>query len=136
MNLQEADDMRFYQSSGPFELGPGESAEIVVAYIAGAPVPGTYNMGTRLPVGEVTDTTRAIEAVMGRGYDVPGFPSLFANSRTARAAASSRRSRSHVEDGSRHAFMCEPFHSLVHHEIVSDDGISFICIQIELRMPW
>ena len=85
VNLQEADDMRFYQSSGPFELGPGEAAEIVVAYVAGAPVPGTYNMGTRLPVGEVTDTTRAVEAVMGRGYDVPGFPSLFANARTAQA---------------------------------------------------
>src|SRR5690606_12664917 len=58
-------------------------AEIVVAYVAGAPVPGTYTKGTVVPIGSVTDTTRAIEKVMGRGYDVPGFPSLFANARIA-----------------------------------------------------
>ncbi|MGH7444582.1 MAG: hypothetical protein ACREKM_06885, partial [Longimicrobiales bacterium] len=85
VNLAAPDDMRFYQSSGPFELGPGESAEIVVAYVAGAPVPGTYTKGEVIPVGDVADTTRAIEKVMGRGYDVPGFPSLFANAQTAQA---------------------------------------------------
>ena len=85
VNIQNPADMRFYQSSGPFELSPGEEAEIVVAYIAGAPVPGTYTKGTVIPVGQVTDTTRAIERTMGRGYNVPGFPSLFANARTAQA---------------------------------------------------
>ena len=29
--------------------------------------------------------SRAIEAVMGRGYDRPGFPSLFANANAAQA---------------------------------------------------
>ncbi len=85
VNIATPDDMRFYQSSGPFELAPGEEAEIVVAYVAGAPVPGTYTKGVVIPVGQVTDTTRAIERAMGRGYDVPGFPSLFANARTAQA---------------------------------------------------
>src|SRR5690606_31849751 len=46
VNLAGPDDMRFYQASGPFELEPGEVAEIVVAYVAGAPVPGTYTKGT------------------------------------------------------------------------------------------
>jgi hypothetical protein len=35
---QAQDDARFYQSSGPFDLGPGESQTIVVAYIHAAPV--------------------------------------------------------------------------------------------------
>ncbi len=85
VNLQSPDDMRFYQSAGPFSLAPGESADIVVAYIAGAPVPGTYNMGTVIPVGDVTNPNRAIEATMGRGHDQAGFPSLFANALIAQA---------------------------------------------------
>ena len=35
---QAQDDARFYQSSGPFDLHPGESQTIVVAYIQAAPV--------------------------------------------------------------------------------------------------
>ncbi|MDP3911700.1 MAG: hypothetical protein Q8Q14_15045 [Gemmatimonadales bacterium] len=35
---QEQADARFYQASGPFTLGPGQSATIVVAYIQAAPV--------------------------------------------------------------------------------------------------
>lgn len=35
---QAQDDARFYQASGPFDLGPGESQTIVVAYIHAAPV--------------------------------------------------------------------------------------------------
>jgi hypothetical protein len=35
---QEAADSRFYQSSGPFTLAPGEAATIVVAYLHAAPV--------------------------------------------------------------------------------------------------
>jgi hypothetical protein len=85
VNIEEADDVRFYQSSGPFELAPGEEAEIVVAYIGSAPVPGTYTKGEVTPVGSPIDEDRQIEKVMGRGYDVPGFPSLFANALTAQA---------------------------------------------------
>lgn len=35
---QAQDDARFYQASGPFDLHPGESQTIVVAYIQAAPV--------------------------------------------------------------------------------------------------
>jgi hypothetical protein len=35
---QVAEDARFYQSSGPFTLAPGEAATIVVAYVHAAPV--------------------------------------------------------------------------------------------------
>src|SRR3954468_12367366 len=35
---QASDDIRFFQSSGPMDLQPGESKTIVVAYIAAAPV--------------------------------------------------------------------------------------------------
>ena len=35
---QEEEDTRFYQSSGPFDLVPGEFSTIVVAYVHGAPV--------------------------------------------------------------------------------------------------
>ncbi|MBI4538427.1 MAG: hypothetical protein HY704_02805 [Gemmatimonadetes bacterium] len=85
VNLAGPADMRFYESSGPFTLRPGQSAEIVVAYIAGAPVPGTYLKGRVISVGNVADTTRAIEKVMGRGFVKPGFPSLFQNAKTAQA---------------------------------------------------
>ena len=30
------------------------------------------------------------------------------------------------DDGYRHAFTCEPFHNLVQHNIISDDGVSFM----------
>jgi hypothetical protein len=35
---EEAEDLRFYQSSGPITLAPGEAASIVVAYVHAAPV--------------------------------------------------------------------------------------------------
>jgi len=38
INNGQADDMRFFQASGPLTLGPGEFASIVVAYIFAAPV--------------------------------------------------------------------------------------------------
>jgi hypothetical protein len=38
VNLQTPTDMRFYQSSGPFDLAPGQFGSIVVAYIFAAPV--------------------------------------------------------------------------------------------------
>ncbi len=84
VDLASRADTRFIESSGPFSLKPGESAQIVVAYVAGAPVPGTYVKGTPIPIGSVADTTRPIEKVMGRGYDQP-FPSLFTNARNAQA---------------------------------------------------
>jgi hypothetical protein len=38
INNGSPDDMRFFQSSGPLELGPGQFGSIVVAYIFAAPV--------------------------------------------------------------------------------------------------
>jgi hypothetical protein len=38
VNISSPADMRFFQSSGPLSLGPGESGTIVVAYIFAAPV--------------------------------------------------------------------------------------------------
>ncbi len=38
INNGQPDDMRFFQSSGPLTLGPGEFSSIVVAYIFAAPV--------------------------------------------------------------------------------------------------
>lgn len=78
-------DVRFIESSGPFTLKPGESAQIVVAYVVGAPVPGTYVKGTPVGIDNPADSTRPIEKVMGRGYDQPGFPSLFASAKNAQA---------------------------------------------------
>ena len=50
--VQTQADARFYQASGPFDLPPGASATIVVAYINAAPVkvPGV-NPGGDLPPG-------------------------------------------------------------------------------------
>ena len=45
-------DARFYQASGPFDLGPGQSQTIVVAYIQAAPVKTAgVTQGTTLPPG-------------------------------------------------------------------------------------
>ncbi|MEZ0332682.1 MAG: hypothetical protein ACAI18_01635, partial [Gemmatimonadales bacterium] len=38
VNIGSPADMRFFQSSGPLSLGPGESGTIVVAYVFAAPV--------------------------------------------------------------------------------------------------
>lgn len=76
-------DTRFFESSGPFTMGPGESAVIVVAYVHAAPVQsypgmGTYSLtpfiggnmvpgfaieGSRLVAG--TDTLRALDRAAG-----------------------------------------------------------------------
>jgi hypothetical protein len=71
---QDPADTRFYQASGPFRLGPGEEATIVVAYTHGAPVriPG-YTIGTRVRPGipsetpgvHAGDTLRWIERMAG-----------------------------------------------------------------------
>ena len=50
--MQTQADARFYQASGPFDLAPGASATIVVAYIQAAPVKVTgVNPGGDYPPG-------------------------------------------------------------------------------------
>src|SRR6266550_3715276 len=64
--VQSKADARFYQASGPFNLAPGHSATIVVAYIQAAPVktPGVAPGGNLVPGVPFTgdsifaDTTR------------------------------------------------------------------------------
>jgi hypothetical protein len=75
---QASDDIRFFQSSGPMDLKPGESKTIVVAYIAAAPVnvpaiagrsqnfdlkPAFPAQPTALALG--TDTLRSVDRVFG-----------------------------------------------------------------------
>jgi len=76
---QASDDIRFFQSSGPLSLKPGQSATIVVAYIAAAPVNVPAIAGRSLtfdlkpswpaqpwrmgPLG--TDTLRSVDRVFG-----------------------------------------------------------------------
>ncbi|MGD8728033.1 MAG: hypothetical protein PVH40_10330, partial [Gemmatimonadales bacterium] len=73
--VQIPDDIRFFQSTGPFSLGPGESATIVVAYVFAWPVasavepvgsyvaPGIPPAGPDLVAG--TDTLRRIDRAAG-----------------------------------------------------------------------
>jgi hypothetical protein len=75
---QSSDDIRFFQSSGPMDLKPGESKTIVVAYINAAPVntpaiasrgqaldlkPGFPAQPTALATG--ADTLRSVDRVFG-----------------------------------------------------------------------
>ncbi len=73
---QTAVDTRFFESSGPFTLNPGEAAVIVVAYVHAAPVasavapfiggnmgPGFPIEGSRLVLG--TDTLRNVDRAAG-----------------------------------------------------------------------
>lgn len=76
---QATDDIRFFQSSGPLTLLPGQSQTIVVAYIAAAPVEGpqiagrsnSFDLPPRFPaldsalVPGHTDTLRSIDHVIG-----------------------------------------------------------------------
>ena len=77
---QSSDDIRFFQSSGPMDLKPGEAKTIVVAYIAAAPVgtPAIANRGQALdlkpgfpaqPAGMATgnpaDSLRSVDRVFG-----------------------------------------------------------------------
>ena len=76
---QATDDIRFFQSSGPLTLRPGQSQTIVVAYIAAAPVdvpqiatrsasfdlkPAFPALDTALVPGH-SDTLRSIDHVIG-----------------------------------------------------------------------
>jgi hypothetical protein len=74
---QNADDIRFFQSSGPFNLEPGQEATIVVAYITAAPydIPEIANRAQGFdlkpglpatPGGLATgDTLRTVDKIMG-----------------------------------------------------------------------
>ena len=68
VNNVAPDDMRFFQSSGPLELGPGQFGSIVVAYIFAAPVsvgdcvgPGTCD----LTPGDPTRLSNAAQLANG-----------------------------------------------------------------------
>ena len=53
VNNDDPDDMRFFQSSTPLSLAPGQFGSIVVAYIFAAPyLPASYTPGTILPPGD------------------------------------------------------------------------------------
>ncbi len=76
---QATDDIRFFQSSGPLTLKPGQSQTIVVAYIAAAPVDGpqiagrsaSFDLKPAFPaldsalVPGHSDTLRSIDHVIG-----------------------------------------------------------------------
>ncbi|MGD8726908.1 MAG: hypothetical protein PVH40_04635 [Gemmatimonadales bacterium] len=73
--VQIPDDTRFYQSSGPFTLLPGQSGTIVVAYVHAAPIdavvrpyyrdflaPGIPSTGAAIAAG---DTVRTLDRATG-----------------------------------------------------------------------
>jgi len=77
---QTSDDVRFFQSSGPMDLAPGESKTIVVAYIAAAPVnvpqiagrgqafdlkPGFPAQPAGMAAGNPADSLRSVDRVFG-----------------------------------------------------------------------
>ena len=71
---QNPADTRFYQSSGPFSLEPGQVQTIVVAYVHGAPVASAITVGTVTAPGippsasglaAGTETPRAIDRATG-----------------------------------------------------------------------
>ncbi len=81
VNNTAPDDMRFFQSSGPLTLGPGQFGTIAVAYIFAAPVavagctgPGTCDLAPgdpRLLSNPATaDNANPVDSVSGfRGYN-------------------------------------------------------------------
>jgi len=80
VNNAAADDMRFFQSSGPLNLAPGQFGSIAVAYIFAAPVrtgsctgAGTCNLApgdpTRISSPATATNVTAVDSVSGyRGY--------------------------------------------------------------------
>jgi hypothetical protein len=88
VNTTAPDDMRFFQSSGPLNLGPGQFGSIVVAYIFAAPAitgscsgPGTCDLNPGDPrrlitPGDLAAGANPIDSVAGyrgfRGVDTAG----------------------------------------------------------------
>jgi hypothetical protein len=56
-------DVRISVSAGPLQLRPGDSAEIIVAIVLAAPVPGTFTSGTPLEPGDPRSPDRQIARV-------------------------------------------------------------------------
>ena len=81
VNNTAPDDMRFFQSSGPLNLAPGQFGTIAVAYIFAAPVavgdctgPGTCDVfpgdPTRLSTPATADNANTVDSVAGfTGYN-------------------------------------------------------------------
>ena len=72
-------DTRYFHATGPFDLAPGDSVEVVVGLVGGAPVlnvPG-FTPGNQVSHGIPGDTARIIEKIMGRGVQGTAYPSLF-----------------------------------------------------------
>jgi hypothetical protein len=86
VNNTAPDDMRFFQSSGPLTLGPGQFGTIAVAYIFAAPVaaagctgPGTCDLApgdpTLLTSLATADNANPVDSVSGfTGYDSDAPP--------------------------------------------------------------
>jgi hypothetical protein len=91
VNNTGADDMRFFQSSGPLTLAPGQFGTIAVAYIFAAPVitgscpgPGACDLTpgdpTRLSALATADNANAVDSVAGfRGFGTDAAPAGNAN---------------------------------------------------------
>ncbi|HET9984840.1 MAG TPA: T9SS type A sorting domain-containing protein [Longimicrobiales bacterium] len=74
-------DTRYFHATGPFTLAPGDSTEVIVGLVAGAPVLGITGFspaqGNDIVHGLPGDTARPIEKIMGRGREGTAYPSLF-----------------------------------------------------------
>ncbi|OLC99046.1 MAG: hypothetical protein AUI88_02455 [Gemmatimonadetes bacterium 13_1_40CM_3_70_8] len=88
---QSTDDIRFFQSSGPFDLAPGQSQTIVVAYMGAAPVDlpairnrsGSFDLKPGWPAQadslRLGDTLRTVDRLMGA--TTPFLPDANSNGR-------------------------------------------------------
>lgn len=80
VNQPSPNDTRLFHATGPITLAPGDSADIIVALVAAAPVfvsGVTFAQGNDIPHGLPGDTARIIEKLMGRGVEGTAYPSLF-----------------------------------------------------------
>ncbi|HET9985839.1 MAG TPA: hypothetical protein VFQ38_19730 [Longimicrobiales bacterium] len=81
VNQPTPNDTRLFHATGPITLAPGDSADIIVGLVAGAPVVNVqginFAQGNDIPHGLPGDTARPIEKLMGRGIETTNYPSLF-----------------------------------------------------------
>ncbi|MBI4543273.1 MAG: hypothetical protein HY705_09595, partial [Gemmatimonadetes bacterium] len=74
-------DTRYLHATGPIKLAPGDSVEVIVGLVAGAPVltvPGFVPAQGVEPLhGIPGDTARLLEKIMGRGVEGTNYPSVF-----------------------------------------------------------